>query len=201
MANKRAENPTQKTLKYRMYREAHPNYDAEWREKNREKLRRQQKEYYQRNIEAQRARALVKNKKRKEEQPERLKEYLRRQDIKRFNDIPIRVHRYVGNAVRHSLLRGAKNNRRLETILGYKIKTLQKHLERKFQYGMTWENYGEWHIDHIVPVSAFNFEKPEDIDFKRCWSLKNLQPLWAIDNIKKRNKLSKPFQPSLLLEA
>jgi len=63
---------------------------------------------------------------------------------------------------------------------------------------MTWDNYGKWHIDHVIPTSVFNFEKPEDDDFKRCWSLQNLQPLWALDNIKKGNKLEKPFQPKLI---
>jgi hypothetical protein len=49
------------------------------------------------------------------------------------------------------------------------------------------------------PITAFNFNTPEDIDFKRCWALSNLQPLWARDNLSKQNKLIKPFQPSLLL--
>jgi hypothetical protein len=62
---------------------------------------------------------------------------------------------------------------------------------------MTWENYGDWHIDHKIPVSAFNFSKASDIDFKRCWKLSNLQPLWAAQNVSKGNKLERPFQPSL----
>jgi hypothetical protein len=62
---------------------------------------------------------------------------------------------------------------------------------------MSWDNYGKWHIDHKIPVTAFNFERVDDVDFKRCWSLKNLQPLWALDNIVKGNKVEAPFQPSL----
>ena len=58
---------------------------------------------------------------------------------------------------------------------------------------------GEWHIDHIIPKSVFNFTKPEHEDFKRCWALKNLQPLWAEENISKFNKLDKHFQPTLAL--
>jgi len=45
--------------------------------------------------------------------------------------------------------------------------------------------------------SVFNFSKPEDMDFKRCWALSNLQPLWAADNFSKHAKLKKPFQPSM----
>lgn len=64
---------------------------------------------------------------------------------------------------------------------------------------MTWENHGihGWHIDHKIPVSAFKFKKPEDEDFKLCWSLKNLQPLWAFDNISKKNKIDKSFLAQL----
>ncbi|GAG78004.1 unnamed protein product, partial [marine sediment metagenome] len=56
---------------------------------------------------------------------------------------------------------------------------------------------GEIHIDHKIPVSVFNFSKAEHMDFKKCWALKNLQPLWAIDNQTKNAKLKRPFQPSL----
>lgn len=48
-------------------------------------------------------------------------------------------------------------------------------------------------------AAAFNFSSPEHIDFKKCWSLENLQPMWGKENAAKRDKLSKPFQPSLRL--
>jgi hypothetical protein len=82
--------------------------------------------------------------------------------------------------------------------VNYTLKDLKKYLEKSFLPGMSWENYGQWHVDHRVPLSVFNFEKPEDNDFKRCWALSNLQPLWSIENIKKNNKLDKHFQPSLV---
>jgi hypothetical protein len=66
---------------------------------------------------------------------------------------------------------------------------------------MTWGNYGQWHVDHKIPISAFNYETPDDIDFKRCWALKNLRPMWAKENISKGAKLDKPFQPALALSA
>ena len=53
--------------------------------------------------------------------------------------------------------------------------------------GMTWDNYGEWHIDHIKPCSSFNMLIEEER--KRCFHYTNLQPLWAIDNIKKSDKI------------
>lgn len=73
-------------------------------------------------------------------------------------------------------------------ILPYTLEELMKYLESKFKEGMTWDNYGEWHIDHIKPISSFIFESSEDDEFKKCWSLENLQPMWGIENIKKGNK-------------
>jgi len=63
---------------------------------------------------------------------------------------------------------------------------------------MTWDNYGKWHIDHIVPIKVHNFSKVEDEDFKRCWALKNLQPLWGYENISKGAKIESHFQPMLV---
>jgi hypothetical protein len=74
-------------------------------------------------------------------------------------------------------------------ILGYTLEQLMEHLENKFTKGMTWDNYGEWHVDHIIPMSSFEFESVEDREFKICWSLKNLQPLWGLDNLIKGSKL------------
>jgi len=67
--------------------------------------------------------------------------------------------------------------------LGYSKKQLLDHLESLFQPGMTWENYGKWHVDHIVPCASFDHLDP--VQFERCWALGNLQPLWAADNVKK----------------
>jgi hypothetical protein len=48
---------------------------------------------------------------------------------------------------------------------------------------MSWDNYGEWHVDHIIPVSAFDQTDPEQQ--KECWNYLNTQPLWAKDNMAK----------------
>jgi len=62
---------------------------------------------------------------------------------------------------------------------------LKLHLEGKFEKGMSWANYGKWHIEHKIPIQAFNVTTIECEDFKKCWSLSNLQPMWAIENFKK----------------
>jgi hypothetical protein len=69
-------------------------------------------------------------------------------------------------------------------ILGYTAEDLKQHLEKQFRDGMSWENYGEWHIDHIRPISSFD----KDEDPKVINSLDNLQPLWALENYIKGNK-------------
>ena len=74
-------------------------------------------------------------------------------------------------------------------ILGYTPYDLIKHIESKFTEGMTWENYGEFHIDHVTPISSFNIQEIGDNEFMRCWSLDNLQPMWGDENIRKSNKI------------
>lgn len=108
-----------------------------------------------------------------------------------------RLSSNVSRSIHRGLKRGGKNGARTFEILGYTVEELMIRLERQFTEGMTWENYGSWHIDHIVPLSAFNYETVDDIDFARAWSLGNLQPLWAADNLSKNDRIDKPFQPSL----
>lgn len=87
-------------------------------------------------------------------------------------------------------LRGNKAGAHWEDIVGYTIDQLKQHLESLFQFGMNWSNHDlcGWHIDHIKPVSLFDFKSYKDDQFKQCWALDNLQPLWAMDNLKKSNK-------------
>lgn len=75
-------------------------------------------------------------------------------------------------------------------MVEYTAEELKNHLERQFLKGMKWENYGKygWHVDHIVPVSDFNFTSSEDPEFKACWALGNLRPLWSKENHSKHAK-------------
>jgi hypothetical protein len=87
-----------------------------------------------------------------------------------------------------SRLRGALKTKKKGTTfqwLDYSLDDLIKHLEERFREGMNWDNYGEWHIDHIEPIINFKFNNITDDAFKECWSLNNLQPLWAKENFKK----------------
>ena len=85
----------------------------------------------------------------------------------------------------HRALGKNKAGRSWREFVNYSLEELMSHLERQFLPGMTWENKGEWHIDHIIPRSSFEYESPDDPEFKQAWALTNLRPLWAIDNIRK----------------
>lgn len=85
-------------------------------------------------------------------------------------------------------LRGGKEGKSWRELVEFSREDLYRHLEKQFLRGMSWENMGQWHIDHIVPLSSFEYTRPEDPGFKDAWSLTNLRPLWANDNIQKRAK-------------
>jgi hypothetical protein len=82
-----------------------------------------------------------------------------------------------------------EKNKHYFDILRYTPEELISHLEKQFTDGMTWDNYGEWHVDHRIPISSFNFESVDDDSFIKCWSLDNLQPMWGKENIVKGNNI------------
>lgn len=96
----------------------------------------------------------------------------------------------IADSIRRRLRNVLKNNwdsSKYIDYLGCSIPELRKHLEDRFEDGMNWENYGEWHIDHIRALSLFDFSKEEDLQTACHYT--NLQPLWAMDNITKSNKI------------
>jgi hypothetical protein len=99
------------------------------------------------------------------------------------NRLDANIRRFVWQS-----LKGKKAGQKWKELVGYTIEDLMKHLESQFDDKMTWQNYGEWHVDHIIPRSHFKYETAEDPEFKKCWALENLQPMWAIENFKKGNK-------------
>lgn len=125
-------------------------------------------------------------------------EYNTHRKTRRRTDIKYKLNHNISSAISASL-NNNKKGAHWEDLVRYTLEKLKKHLERQFVNGMSWENYGKWHIDHAIPKTAFNFAKPEHADFLKCWALKNLQPMWAKDNIVKSNKITKHFQPSLLM--
>lgn len=84
-------------------------------------------------------------------------------------------------------LRDGKERVSWTRLAGFSLADLARHIERQFSPGMTWQNIGQWHIDHIRPLSQFKFTSFRDGDFKVAWALANLRPLWAAENLEKRN--------------
>ncbi len=103
----------------------------------------------------------------------------------RNNDL-FRLRKLVRDRVRKAL-KSKKwiRNTLLSNYLGCELSYLKAYLESKFQSGMSWENRGKWHIDHIIPLSLAI--TPEEL-YKLC-HYTNLQPLWAKDNQLKSNKI------------
>lgn len=157
------------------YRDTHKVYTSKkhkmWALKNKEKIkeyhkkwRTGNKDYYQKKIEYEK---------------------------KRKNSDPIyKLNTYLKTALYTSLKeKSIIKNSKTFNILNFSLNDLKIHLENQFINGMTWENYGEWHVDHILPISHFNLKSIDSIEFKECWALSNLRPMWAKDNLSKNNKI------------
>lgn len=98
-----------------------------------------------------------------------------------------RLSQIIRTRIRAALITGAPKSDNTLKLLGCSVIQLKKHLVSKFTDGMTWKNYGKWHIDHIAPCASFNLDSTEEQ--KRCFHFSNLQPLWATDNLKKSGKI------------
>ena len=87
-----------------------------------------------------------------------------------------------------NLVKKGKKAANTVELAGCTITELRQHLETQFIDGMTWENYGKhgWHVDHIRPCASFDLTNPEQQ--RQCFHYTNLQPLWAVDNIRKGAK-------------
>ena len=86
-------------------------------------------------------------------------------------------------------LNGLNKSKSTIELLGCTIDEFKIYISNKFDSQMSWDNYGiyGWHIDHIIPCSSFDLTDPKQQ--KICFHYTNLQPLWAIDNLKKGNKI------------
>jgi 5-methylcytosine-specific restriction endonuclease McrA len=108
---------------------------------------------------------------------------------KRRTDIKYKIKKDVSNAVNRAIK--DKQGTSVFKILGYTRMELIAHLQSTMPIGCSWEDYlkGKLHIDHIIPVSHFNYQSHTDDDFKKCWALSNLQLLTAEENLKKGDKI------------
>lgn len=141
--------------------------DAKYREDNRDRLNQKANERYHAN---------------KDEYLARQLEYQRRKEA---SDPAYRLARRLRKRVWDAIAKGYKSQKTME-LIGCRIEALMQHLEKQFTDGMTWDNYGYWHVDHIRPCDSFDLTDLEQQ--KECFHFSNLQPLWAEDNIRKGAK-------------
>ena len=116
-----------------------------------------------------------------------------REKKKRDADPSLRLRNNISRAVQLGLQKnmGSKRGSSILDKLPYTTPELKEHLESQFVEGMSWENYGEWHLDHIYPQSRLPYDSMTHPNFLKAWSLPNLQPLWAEDNVSKSDKILK----------
>jgi hypothetical protein len=145
--------------------------DRQYRVNNKEKIIERNKKYYKKNKLKILSRAC------------KYRNNRERTDIQ--YKLACRLRTRLGDAIRNNQKSGSAVR-----DLGCSIADLKQYLETKFQYGMTWENYGfgGWHIDHIRPLASFDLTDRKQ--FLEACHYTNLQPLWATDNFKKGSKIS-----------
>ena len=115
---------------------------------------------------------------------DRLKEALRhRMETDELFKFKTSMRKFLCHCFRR---KGVKKDDKTQTILGCSLPDFKAYIESKFKSGMSFENYGEWQIDHIIPLSTA--ETIEDV--KRLCHYTNLQPLWAHENRSKSNKIA-----------
>lgn len=166
----------------RKYRRANKDkakqYNQKWEAKNRERRVQYRKDWRKAN-------------------PEKKKAIDNRYMKKYLSTVRGSLSQRVSNLIRRTLKNG-KNGAHWEDMMGFTYDQLKAHLNKTMPAGYTWDDLDKLHLDHITPISAHNFEKVTDEDFKRAWALKNLQLLPAKENMQKGAKLDKHFQPSLI---
>lgn len=116
--------------------------------------------------------------------PEKIKEKNRRQS----QNINRRIRNSLNKRIIEALLK-TKNSKskNLFEYIGCNIYFFKKWIEYQFVDNMNWNNYGKWHFDHVKPCCSYNLSNQEEV--KECFNWKNIQPLWANENIKKNNKI------------
>jgi predicted transcriptional regulator len=143
-----------------------------WAEQNKEHLNKYIKEYRENNVD--------KIRKTKRDYQQHLRD----------TDPTYKLISYFRTAIYQVLKESnVEKNKHYFDVLQYTPKQLIDHLELQFTDGMTWENYGVWHVDHIKPISSFSIVEMGDDEFMKCWCLNNLQPMWGEENIRKSNKV------------
>lgn len=175
-------------------------YQRRYREENRERLLAQKRVYYQKN----RKRILARIDSKRSEKLAYDRRYHRRnrdRDRERRRAYQLVYRGLAENKLAHNLrnrvsrfIRKKAGRASTEELLGCSFPEFKRFLERQFRSGMAWSNYGDhWHVDHIVPVAAFDLSDPDQL--RRCFHFSNLRPLRARENLRKSKRITYPQLP------
>lgn len=156
--------------------------DRKYRQANYPKIKARKQKWYANNKEtvtAQRTRYGVENKK-------RIREVDRARDRERsISDLDYLLRKRLRNRIYYALQDKAASAATIK-LIGCNVSFFIEHIQGLFKVGMTWENYGEWHLDHKKPLSWFDLTKQEERE--EAFNYKNCQPLWGVENISKGNR-------------
>jgi len=181
----------EKKRKYREEnRELVNEFQRQYVERNKDKVKQRKKEYYIRN----RDKIIAKRQAISEQTKQTMELYriknvdkIREYNRKRYKSSPqVRISKTIRSRIQDALKREHKSSR-TEKLLGISFKEFKTYIEIMFKPNMSWDNYGEWEIDHIKPISSFDLTNPKE-QFK-AFNYKNTQPLWLSENRRKSAKI------------
>ena len=121
-----------------------------------------------------------------QQRPEVKKQNAARRKKRYHSDPQYRIKCNLRRRLNHAL-KGKIKSASTMKLLGCSYTYAKDHLEKQFQPGMTWENHGTWHIDHMMPCASFDLSDPEQQ--RRCFHYTNLQPLWGTENSSKSDTI------------
>ena len=159
-------------------------YYKEWYQKNKEAIKEYKKEYFKANKEHIKEHQKEWRDKNKEHHNEYHNEYRKqRRKTDPLFKLKDNLRSRTSKAFRN---KGYSKNTKTQEMLGVDWEICKAYIERKFTKGMSWSNYGDWHIDHVIPLASAN--TPERL--KKLCHYTNLQPMWAIDNLIKSDSIN-----------
>ncbi len=150
-----------------------------WQRRNRARINKQYRDRYAANPELYRAKLKAK----RARMGAKYRAQIKRARMKMRSTLEGMLYHRMSQLVRSALL-GSKRKCKWENLLGYSVEELKAHLESQFTEGMTWDKFfgGGVHIDHVIPRMNFKYISPNDLQFKQCWALSNLRPIWPKEN-------------------
>ena len=170
-----------------------------WYQNNKEEYLSKQRIYYLNTKERQRERSRIYRQNNKEKISLRVKIYQknnreiinknarRYEAIRRKTDPMFKLKKLLRDRTYKAFkAKGYNKNTKTQQMLGVDWEVCKAHIERQFTKGMSWDNSVEWHIDHIIPLASANTEE----ELKKLCHYSNLQPLWAVDNLIKSDKIN-----------